>query len=79
MQKLCDDQQNQLQQLMECDFVKQEYLLYLDTHPWDQKARAAFHHYDYMSGMLAQQYARRYPETGGDVCGIFPWEICYEF
>ena len=67
-------------------FVVTELVLYLDTHPRDEKAIQYFNHYNSMRQQMLKDFAIRfYPLTldSAEACDQFawgmaplPWEVC---
>ena len=75
-----------LQKIHELDFVLQEIVLFLDTHPCDEKALAYFKEHSCNRNKLMEEYAKSYGpltcDTAVDSClntwkwteEPFPWE-----
>lgn len=58
--KPCNDRQRLLEDISKADFVLKDLNLYLDTHPYDQKAIEKFKQYNHMKKQLTREYTRAY-------------------
>ncbi len=74
-----------MRKIMEADFALNEMVLFLDTHPKNQKALALYHKYADASRELKAYYNEQFgPLTAAEnrsqdnwdwVCSPWPWEM----
>jgi spore coat protein JB len=70
---MCDARDKMLKEVMALDFMAIELNLYLNTHPYDQKALMVFVNTAQRAKMLRNNYESMYGPITASSSNSFPW------
>lgn len=68
------NRENMLKEVMAASFTAFDLHLYLNTHPYDQKALMLFNNSNQNARILTSNYERMYGPLTASSAGSYPWQ-----